>query len=358
MITKTSKPRLNRLICDEAAEWFVDFRVADVDAAGRARFDQWLRQSPEHIRAYIEVAKIYVDLPFPEASVPIEVDRLIDLARKQGNVVAFGTSSAVRPSVRSAWRPARALAATVVVTCVAVGVGTWFLPPRYATYETQIGERRLITLADHSTIDLNARSRVRVRLTRSERDVELSAGQALFEVSRDKARPFIVRSNDAIVRAVGTQFDVNRTRSGTTVTVIEGRVAVTGTKVESASPPDRQSGRTPPEDGSAAAVFLDAGEQITVTPRGRSTPERARLSSVTAWTQHRVVFDGSRLSDVVEEFNRYNTRQLLIDDSNLDDFRISGRYSSTDPASLLRFLRTQPGIRVIETDKEVRITRE
>jgi hypothetical protein len=60
--------------------------------------------------------------------------------------------------------------------------------------------------------------------------------------------------------------------------------------------------------------------------------------------------------NVLEEFNRYNRRQLVVEDRELGDFRISGVYSSTDPSSLIRFIRAQPGMRVEESDSEVRIT--
>jgi transmembrane sensor len=82
------------------------------------------------------------------------------------------------------------------------------------------------------------------------------------------------------------------------------------------------------------------------------------VAAATAWTQHKLVFDGSPLSDVVDGFNRYNARQIVVEDSALDDFHVSGVYSSTDPASLIRFLRQQPGIDVIETDEGVRIARK
>ena len=61
---------------------------------------------------------------------------------------------------------------------------------------------------------------------------------------------------------------------------------------------------------------------------------------------------------MVEDFNRYNTRQLVILDPQLNDFHVSGVYSSTDPASLIRFLRAQPGVEVMETDLEVRIAKK
>ena len=73
--------------------------------------------------------------------------------------------------------------------------------------------------------------------------------------------------------------------------------------------------------------------------------------------QKRLIFEETPLSDVAEEFNRYNRRPLTIDDSELEKLRISGVYSSTDPASLINFLRSQNSIQVVETEKQVRVLR-
>jgi len=62
------------------------------------------------------------------------------------------------------------------------------------------------------------------------------------------------------------------------------------------------------------------------------------------------------LASVVEEFNRYNTRRLVISDPELRSMGISGVYSSTDPDSLLAFLRAQTHIKLVESDREIRIT--
>ena len=102
----------------------------------------------------------------------------------------------------------------------------WWGLSKPTTYSTAIGEQRSFTLADGSTIELSPRSRVRVRLSDRERDIQLLDGQAFFTVTKDVNRPFVVAVDQARVRAVGTQFDVNKRRSGTTVTVLEGRVAV------------------------------------------------------------------------------------------------------------------------------------
>jgi transmembrane sensor len=413
MRTKTPTLQLNRQILDEASEWFVDFRVGDVDTAARERFDEWLRRSPEHIRAYWEIAKTYVELPAAPAPGKLDVAALIAYAHSDANVVPLHSRASEIRALRSE-SPRELLdkgvvgptprfrrpffAAAAVAFAVVIGGAVWWQSNRYPLYSTDIGERRSITLADGSTVDLNARSQLRVEFSKSERRVELLNGQALFQVAKDKGRPFIVHSGEATVRAVGTQFDVYRKDSGTTITVLEGRVAVyssvhpeppmdqpnagsdqtnTGTNapmqhaVPRASTRDVDSGASMSEGSPASsavsnpglsdpsgsgAIFLSAGEQVTVTPAAAGTPmpQHADIAAATAWMQRNLIFEGSKLSDVVSEFNRYNRRQLVIEDPKLADFQISGVYSSTDPASLVLFMRDQ-GLNVAEGDNEIRI---
>ena len=383
-------PKSNRQIMDEASEWFVEFRVGDVDAAARERFDEWLRRSPEHIRAYIGIARTYVEMPNPHATKPLDVEALIAYARSGENIVPFDTVPQERAAMHTRSPRRRFLAVAASALMVALAGGVWWQSARYPLYRTDIGERRSITLADGSTVDLNARSKLRVEFSKNERRVELLDGQALFQVAKDKNRPFIVASGEATVRAVGTQFDVYRKDSGTTVTVLEGRVAVYSTahavsNSGSAEPPitaAQPSTRAPPasvqpqaqmhatphseaaasnppglvDPSGSGAIFLSAGEQVTVTSaQTLPAPARADIAATTAWMQRRLIFDGSKLSDVVQEFNRYNKRQLIIEDAQLSDFHVSGVYSSTDPSSLIRFLREQPGIKITDNENEVQI---
>jgi transmembrane sensor len=402
-------PKSNRQIVDEASEWFVDFRVGDVDSTARERFDEWLRRSPEHIRAYIEIARTYVEMPNPHGTKPLDVDALIAYAHSGENVVPFHDARNAQPNPPRAMvaetnhreiEPKRAgrtplvrrrtLAAASCALVLLVASAVWWNIVRFPSYTTDIGERRSITLADGSTVDLNARSRLRIEFTKGERRVLLLDGQALFQVSKDKNRPFIVSSGNATVRAVGTQFDVNRKASGTTVTVLEGRVAVYSsthvdpfTPAPAAAPPIGVGSRSAPghsagaplasksplsgsaphlpsnppglaDPSGSAAIFLSAGEQVTVTPAAVvPAPVHADIGATTAWMERRLIFEGSKLSDVVQEFNRYNKRQLVIEGRELSDFHVSGVYSSTDPASLIRFLHDQPGIKIREEENQI-----
>ena len=289
-----------------------------------------------------------------------------------------------------------AIAAALLIT---IGASTWFYFQR-GTYSTAIGEQRSLRLDDGSTIDLNSQSKVRVRFSEHRRAIELLEGQALFRVAKDKSRPFVVATDNTHVRAVGTEFDVYRKTSGTVVTVLEGRVAVlsdlkpmVGAEQSEAHPQRKGDGEAPqigkveasstgavakivtiphapttdasmpetlptplaPRDGE---IVLAAGEQLTVTSQAVSQPAPADVAVVTAWTQRKIAFQGAPLSEVVDEFNRYNTRRLVVSDPDLKSIKISGVFSSADPDSLLRFLRDLPNIKIHETDQQILISRK
>lgn len=348
-MTDRFKPPLNRQIVDEAAEWFVEMNEGEADSVTRQRFHAWLALSPEHVRAYLEL------LPFWEEGAELALGSrdptaLIELARLGTNVVSLSpsvvaqTAAEPRPSAASAHgRRARfasraaayATAASVLVVTAALLV--WMQMFR-GVYDAGIGEQRIIALDDGSQIELNARSRIKVRFDGRERSVDLIAGQALFRVAKDKTRPFVVHSGDASVRAVGTQFDVYRKKTGTIVTVVEGSVAVAPVKAP---------------DAARKPSILTAGQQIIITPTAVPEPRLADIALATAWTQQRLAFSRASLADVAEEFNRYNKRQVVIADRSLQEFRISGNFPSADPAPLLTFLRVQPGIRVTESGDEI-----
>ena len=80
------------------------------------------------------------------------------------------------------------------------------------------------------------------------------------------------------------------------------------------------------------------------------------VESATAWTHRRLVFDTTPLEDVAAEFNRNSERPIVVEGRGLDDFHVSGAFSSTDVQSFLRFMRAQTGVDVIEEADRIVIT--
>ncbi|HEY8510113.1 MAG TPA: FecR domain-containing protein [Steroidobacteraceae bacterium] len=338
------RPSLNAQILEEAAEWLVELNTGEPSPAALQEFDAWLRRSPEHVRAYLECLPIWEEGARERSGDP-DPATLIALGKNADNVVPLAAASVQSTETPSHTRPRRRflIAAAFALIAFATGGVAWLHLSRAPTYVTEVGEQRSVTLADGSMIELNARSEVRVRYSERERAIDLVAGQAIFKVAKDPSRPFIVNSEGAQVRAIGTQFDVNRRKSGTVITVLEGRVAV----VDEAT-----------DGGVLEPIVLAAGDQLTVSVTNRAVkpqPTRANLAAATAWTERRLIFDAATLAEVVEEFNRYNARPIVIRDAALETLPITAEFSSPDPAPLLRFLESQPNVQIVTAEDAIQI---
>ena len=177
MATINSNSSLRRQIVSEACDWFTEFRTGDATAATRERFDEWLRHSPEHIQAYLEVAAAWAELPTQVTSGRLDIDALVRRARasEADNVVVSlkarggaATEGSMAPE-RSKQRPRlllrHALAAGIAAAIVIAGAVGRFGWQGREIYTTGVGEQRTIRRADDAIVDLNARSCFQVRFS-------------------------------------------------------------------------------------------------------------------------------------------------------------------------------------------------
>jgi transmembrane sensor len=362
MSLKLTVNKVRPQIREEATEWLVAFCEQEVDASGRESFDRWLRASPEHVRAYLQICAVWESTGLLADNTTTNIAPIVQRAPADDNVIALsakemparissgGSTSSQRPTVSPGRR--RAIAACFLLACFIAGGMVWWQLTRAPMYETGAAEQRTVGLPDGSTVQLNARSRIELHFTTHERVVDLIEGQAMFSVARNPSRAFIVHSDIADVRAVGTRFDVYRKSSGTVVTVIEGKVATAVDHLPENSVRGQGSAARKP----ASSVVVSAGEQAVATSRAPIHPYRTNVFAATAWTEGKLMFDSAPLREVVAEFNRIGARRLIIEDAALLDLHVSGVFPATDPTSFVLFLRERFGVTVVETEEQVRIT--
>lgn len=337
MPERGSSGSFNKQVLEEASEWFVELNDGEIDARTRKRFGQWLCRSPEHVHAYLNVSAVWADAGVLKRTRASRSDLQQAVAREPVVLRIPKLDVAPARSARGRRRRSVAIAASIAGLTVGAAVLGWLQTGAGSTsYTADVGERRSITLADGSIVDLNSRTSIRVRYSEDGRSVELITGQALFHVAKDATRPFVVSSGGTKVRAVGTAFDVYQRGDDTIVTVVEGRVDVSeGVTTQRAK----------------------AGERVVSANDLVARPERADVPAATAWTQRRVVFDSTPLGEVIEELNRYRVRPLVLSDEQLRPFHISGEFSSENPAGFLQFLQRRFDVEIVETETQIRIER-
>jgi transmembrane sensor len=213
------------------------------------------------------------------------------------------------------------------------------------TYQTAHGEQIVVQLPDHSMLHLNTDSTITVRYTRGERLVEVARGQAFFTVARDDQRRFRVAAGNVHVLAVGTRFDAYRRPDATILTVVEGSVAVL------AGPPPPEMTVLAPD-----APRITAGNQVRVDARGvLAQPIPVDVQQTVAWLQQKIAFERRPLGEVADEFNRYGSIPIAIDDAALRALPITGVFNANDIDSFVAFLQTLDGVRVDRTAARIRV---
>ncbi|MEE9099404.1 FecR family protein [Pseudomonas nitroreducens] len=292
--------RVELPLSEEAIERLVQLHSGSAGAAERLDFLRWRGQSPEHERAAREAEALWGALPE---------------TRNAGEY-------------RRRARRLRRWPALAVAACVAAIAVTLALPEPlaglYADYATRTGERRMLELADGSRVWLNSDSALSVDFSPQQRRLRLHSGEALFDVAKDAARPFIVEARGGEVRAVGTRFDVDSRGPQVRVDVTEGVVQV------------NSAGSEP--------VRLSAGERLSY--RESAAPEAVQpldLSSASAWQRGKLIFNQRPLGEVLDELERYVPGRIVLTDSALRQHKVSGVFDLKDPDALLKTLeRLQP----------------
>ncbi len=196
-------------------------------------------------------------------------------------------------------------------------------------YETQVGEIRDVALSDGSVIHLNSDSLAEVRYTDNGRKVRILKGEASFDVAHDTSRPFDVEARSAVIRAVGTAFNVRMRQALVELTVTQGTVSV-------------RSGAGMQQKVSAGIGAVIQPRTIALTKLGHKL-----IDQRTAWRAQMVELDGETVEQASDEFNRYRKAPILIGDARVSSLRIGGRFRITDSKEFLAALQMSLPVRAV-----------
>lgn len=297
---------------------FVRLRLGTARRAEIGAFFRWLDADPRHADEMLRRQLAWELLG--------ELERDPEIAR----LTREAEASLQARAVARRWRRACYAAAAVLVVAVAAGLWWTGSAADRTVLETDIGEQKRISLADGSQVVLNMSTRLDIELSRDVRRVRLERGEATFKVARETDRPFEVVRGDAVVRALGTEFNVMSVSNEVSVDVLEGRVQLRAD--------------TGPHAGQA--VVLSAGEAARFTPASGIGPvTRADVDRISAWHARRIELDDAPLAVLVAESNRYSETPIVIGDPELSDVRISGVFRAGDVDALTEALHEALGIR-------------
>ena len=161
-----------------------------------------------------------------------------------------------------------------------------------------------LTLSDGTRVWLNAETELRypVQFNGKERVVYLK-GEAYFEVSKNKEKPFLVQVDDMSVKVYGTAFNVNTYNKIETV-LVTGSVSM------------NQGGKEVLLKPNQKGVFDQVSGKITV--------EDVDVLAYVSWKNGDFIFRNESLNSIMDKLSRWYGLEVLYQDAGLQVVRLSG----------------------------------
>ena len=325
---------------EAAAAWLLKRESRQWSQADEAALREWLQASTSHRVTYLRLRSVWHEASRLKVVAP---------AFTSGTVPARGaiaqSSLLLRPSrmpeISDSPRHARSSvrfygwAAGLLVAALGL-TAHFFWSPGAVAYRTAIGGLAMVPMEDGSKITLNTNSEITLGTVDAERRVYLERGEAFFEVAKDPTRPFIVYANDQRVIAVGTKFAVRLKPESVQIAVTEGQVRLEkrAAVLTLPEPLDRRASTHRNSPLLTPGSIADAhARSVAIRQQPVSDIERSL-----SWRSGYVVLRKTLLGEAVAEFNRYNRRELVIDDPELAHIQVGGNFRSNNIDGFVRLL--------------------
>ena len=182
----------------------------------------------------------------------------------------------------------------------------------YQKLTVPAGQRSMLTLADGTTVWVNARSTLEYPgvFEESVREVILT-GEAYFDVAPDPETPFIVKSGNFRTKVTGTQFNIFAYGDFFDVSLVEGQVKVY-------------------ETGAAKdTVILNRNERVVWTDGGL-VKKGMNDADHFLWKEGIYFFDDMSFGAIVEKLQLYYDVKIHVANQTLLKHRVTGKFRQRD----------------------------
>lgn len=315
---------INHEIDRQAAKWAARRDLGELSAGEEATFETWLAADVRHLGAYGRAEAVLSRL-----------ERL--------NGVALDAAAPESDATPSGWTRRRMLwtGAAAASLVAGVGIAEVYLRRQQETFATEIGQMREVVLADGSIVSLNTNSEISVQFTRETRNINLLRGEALFDVAKNKHRPFIVAAGNTRVRAVGTSFMVSMLpQKPVQVLVREGVIELRRTDTPEAKPVRASA--------NIRAIVPPGAPIVTVPMR------EEKLLRDLAWQRGSIALDNQTLADAAGEFARYSEVRIIVA-PDIANKTVTGLFAAHDPVGFARAAASVLKLQMEVKGSEVRI---
>ena len=316
-MTRAMPAKPEFIILQQAAEWWALLASNEAGASEQAKWQRWLDADPAHLAAWERVQTIsgqFQRLPAAPAHAALSA------GGAQGRR-AFAAMLVAAVGGLACWR------FTDADTGPATGIT---VAGTAAGYHSAVGQLRQLRLPDGGLLLLDTDSAVDIAYGPAARSIVVRRGRIHVATAPDgqqPARPLLVHTEQGVLRALGTRFEVVQQDGATLLQVEQGAVEIT---------PHRGRPRVVP-----------AGQGARFDAQAIAAPAPA-VAAAPAWTRQLLLADNLRLDDFVHELSRYRHGYLGCA-PEVAHLRLVGAYPLNDQDAVFAMLEASLPVRVRRT---------
>lgn len=317
----------NKKISEAAARWFIRMQEAAPDAPERSQFEAWLMQSPLHQQEYLSISQAWQGID--------SVDELQTMATAKQADRFFKQSERKKARQKLAGTVAGVVAALCIGWASLHQYQVWqSTPTLQLAAQTSTAQLTTQTLDDGSRVTLNANSHIEIKYYRNQRHIDLLQGEAVFEVTPDRDRPFVVETQRLKVTVLGTRFAVNKLKQIERVSVDHGKVQVLNKQ-------DQQG------------LILQNNQVAEINQHGLQARSQVNAQDYFRFISGTLVFNQASLSEIAETVSRYQHKPITSDDRSQE--KISAVVAIKDSNSFIATLPRIANVRVHRSPEGIQL---
>lgn len=270
--------------------------------------------------------QIKMEVPAFEKEIP---GKVVQLNSKRNSIKSF---------LQNSWKVAAAITVLLVSSFL---LYFYISKPANITVMAQASNIEQV-LPDGSIVSLHKGSQLVYpeKFSSRTRNVELK-GEAYFNVAHNKTKPFIVASGDARIEVLGTQFNVNTSKTSDAMEVVltSGKVSVYY--------------KTNPENN----VVLAPGEKAELNIASNKILKSSNTDpNYMAWKTRKLVFDNETLSEVINTLQNVYETPIKLTTAQLSLCRVTASFNDQSLASVLQVLKETLELQIKENGEIIEVS--
>jgi transmembrane sensor len=304
-------------------EWDLILKYLEnsLSSAEQEKLYKWIRSDQQNQKKLQNIQKIWntpgIDLPEPQPELAwqkciqaagietdsVPQDRPLRFPEKN-RIILHNTWN------KKLWRYAAVILALILIPFI---FSLFTESPSLKELHVQKAQKMAVTLSDGTRITLDAGSILGYpeNFNAQARQVYLS-GEGYFDVTPNPDLPFIITTNNAMIRVLGTKFNVRAWQKNrnprVTVAVLEGNVSL----------------RAENQPHASEKVIISAGQVSELYPNEAPTlPRPADVQKYISWMEREMHFENAPLVEVLDQLERWYDQEIVLPDSTLGNSRVT-----------------------------------